>query len=532
VAVLSRAAGLIGPCALFVFAAPFAILLFYASPAGDDFCKASLSYSSIVQHNAWTIMKLSYMGWSPRWLTVLIQSPVMHHVDLVGAYGWLLLIVLLTNLAALWYFFREFFRITPARALLLAAGFYAAWLATINNPGEEFYWLTEAIEYNLPLSELLVLLGLLYRYHRGAWYYAGIAVLSFAIPGQHEMAGSLLCAILLIGVASARIGRRPTGPWYVSLGFAAPSLAIVMLAPGNGVRAAFEHRHVWDTAHLWHWIASASQDGLLWLAHPQILLLACCVLLWRQSEPSPDVLPASQRAVWAPLAAMLAIFGELALIQFAGGSSLPDRVIGWLGFCLWLSLLCAVWAAVPKILPSRWLPAAGLVSWSLLAISLLGSSNFRAAVADLRGPAQTLSRVSKAWLVRRGGPLPPADPAQYPKLASPQLLSSDSNFWVNQCVANYLDASTVAAIDGNVVVKDAGWVIDADQGWLYRFNRKTRDGEATYWDNGMKAVWWTSRKMYPNVFRTSDSSWLWYKQGSRNPRQFYNTTAKRWESWP
>ncbi len=529
---MSRAAGLVGACTIPVFLAPFLILLFYTSPTVDDFCKASLSIASIVQHDALTVMKISYMGWSPRWLTILIQSPVMHHVNLVGAYGWLLLTVVLTNLAALWYVFRTFFRLSPAFGLLAAAGFYAAWLATIHNPGEDFYSLTVAIEYSLPLSELLLLLSLLYRPLRGAWYYGAVAVLSFAIPGQHEAAGSLLCAMLLIGVVAGRIGGLPARPWYLSRRFALPSQAIVTLAPGNAVRAHFEHRPFWDTAHAWQWLAEASHDGLLWLAHPQILLLACCLLLLRPSDRLPDVLPPPRMAAWAALAGMFTVFGESALIRIASASLLPDRVIAWLEFWLWLFLVYAVWAGAPKIRSREWLPAARLVSWSLFTLSLFGSSNFLAAVADLRGPAQTAWRLNKAWLTQRGGPMVPDGSPQAPKLAAPQSLSADSSFWVNQCVANYLDASTVAVRDGNVVVNDTGWIVDVDHGWLYRFNRRTPDGKVSYWDGGMKAFWQTSEKQYPVVFRSSDSSWLWYKQGSRNPRLFYNMTAKKWESWP
>jgi hypothetical protein len=528
---LSRASRLAGPFALAVFGAPFLILLFYASPAADDFCKAGLSYSAAVRHNALTIMELSYMGWSPRWLTILIQSSAMPHVNLTGAYGWLLLAVVLSNLAALWYFFRTVFRLTPSGAALAAAGFYAAWLATLNNPAEEFYWLTESIEYNLSLGSLLLLLCLLCRPRRNAWYYALIAVLSFAIPGQHEMAGTLLCAILLIAAVTARVGRLPARPWHVSLAFAVPSQAIVMLAPGNASRAALEHRPLWDTAHLWQWLAGASHDGLLWLAHPQILLLACCLLLVRASRPLPDILP-RRMAAGVALAAMLAVVGESALIRIASGSAFPDRVAGWLEFWLWLFLLCLVWAAVPKIRFGRWSPAASLLSWCLFAASLFGSPNFHAALADLQGPAQAYWRQNKARLAQRGGPLAPEGSVPYPKLAIPQLLSADSGFWVNQCVANYFDASTVAVSDGKMVVNDIGWVFDADQGWLYRFNRKTPDAEVKYWDSGMKTFWSTSEKTYPYVFRYSDSSSLLYKQGSRNPRQFYNVTAKKWESWP
>jgi hypothetical protein len=89
---------------------------------------------------------------------------------------------------------------------------------------------------------------------------------------------------------------------YLSLAFAAPSQIIAMLAPGNASRAVASHHPFWDTAHLGQWIGDASRDGVHWLAHPQILLLACCLLLLRPSETWPEVSRIPRLAAWAALA--------------------------------------------------------------------------------------------------------------------------------------------------------------------------------------------------------------------------------------
>jgi hypothetical protein len=99
-------------------------------------------------------------------------------------------------------------------------------------------------------------------------------------------------------------------------------------------------------------------------------------------------------------------------------------------------------------------------------------------------------------------------------------------------VESNLEARGAIVSEGKMAVNEARWIRDVDHGWLYRFNSKTRDAEASYWDGSMKAVWWTSEKQYPYIFRLSDSSWLWYQRGSRNPRIFHNLTANKWESWP
>jgi len=96
---------------LVVFLTPFLVLLFYSLPATDDFCKATLSFDTVPQSSVLSVTWMYYTKWSPRWLTTLLQSLVMSHVDLTTHYGWLLLTVIITNLAALWYFFRTIFQL-------------------------------------------------------------------------------------------------------------------------------------------------------------------------------------------------------------------------------------------------------------------------------------------------------------------------------------------------------------------------------------------------------------------------------------
>ncbi len=94
------------PSLIVLFLVPFFVLFFYAVPALDDFCKATLSFNAVPQKSAFSITWMYYTQWSPRWLTTFIQSIVMSHIDLAKSYGWLLLAVALSNIGALWYFFK------------------------------------------------------------------------------------------------------------------------------------------------------------------------------------------------------------------------------------------------------------------------------------------------------------------------------------------------------------------------------------------------------------------------------------------
>jgi hypothetical protein len=433
------------PAALIVFAAPFLALLFYAVPTTDDFCKATLSFNCVPQPDVLTITRLYYTQWSPRWLTTFLQSFVMSHVDLVAAYGWLLLAVISTNIAALWFFFRTFFRIPHRTSFLAAAIFYSAWVATLAHPEEEILWLTGAMEYFLSLSTLLVLLSLLYRRRNSIWYFVGITLLSIAVPAQHEIAGTFLCVILLAAALLMRIQHRPARQWFLSLGVATLSQAVVMLSPGNRLRAAQEHRHMWDIAHLPKWVAHSFYHGLDWLSYPSILLAACCIVLLLQSSREADASDESAPK-WLGLAgvgAMIFITAEYCLVEMASGNWAPDRVVAWFAFVFCLLFICVIVTGVPEIFRVRFSQATRIGVFTVFAVTILGSANFRAAIEDLAGGAQSWHRIDKAQLARRGGAVEFELPAHYPKLAMEQEVTSDPGCWVNRCLANYLHASSV-----------------------------------------------------------------------------------------
>jgi len=436
---------LIVPSTLFVFLAPFIILLFYSLPATDDFCKATLSFDTVPQSSVLSVTWMYYTKWSPRWLTTFLQSLVMSHVDLTSHYGWLLLAVIVTNLAALWHFFRTVFHLSRTSALLVAGVFYSAYLASLDNLQLELYWLTGATEYNLPLSTLLVLVSLLYHARHGIWYYIAIALLSIALPAQHEIAGTLLCMISLAGVVVMRVKKLPVRQWYLSFGTAVLSQTVVMLSPGNAIRAAEQHRRLWDIAHIPRWVVHSLYHGLNWLSHPAILVAGFCILLLYQCDQDCNTtkeVPAKWLGI-AGVCAMFAVLGEVALVETASHIWIPSRVVAWFEFVFWLLFICVILKGIPEIHGVRFSQQTRIGAFSLLAVVLLGSSNFRAAVEDVRGPAQSWWRINSSHLGQRGGAVEFEGPIRYPKLAMHQNISSDPGCFVNKCMANYLHSKTV-----------------------------------------------------------------------------------------
>ncbi len=203
------------PFLLVIFFLPFFILPFYSSPATDDFCKATLSFNTVPQSDVLTVTWMYYTKWSPRWLSTFLESIIMSHVNLVTMYSWLLWLVMIATIASLWFFFRTVFGMTRGTSLLISGVFYSSWIVGIASPAPQLYWLTGAIEYMLPLSAMLVLFSLLQSARRVTWYYIAISLLSIAIPAEHEVAGTFLCAILLAGVLIMRAKKLPAHAWYL-----------------------------------------------------------------------------------------------------------------------------------------------------------------------------------------------------------------------------------------------------------------------------------------------------------------------------
>lgn len=93
-----------------------------------------------------------------------------------------------------------------------------------------------------------------------------------------------------------------------------------------------------------------------------------------------------------------------------------------------------------------------------------------------------------------------------------------------------------------IVIPWLGYVQMLADGWMYhdtlRFLYAAGDS-ANAWlytpdfgqpDGGAGWVW-TSAEVFPHLYRASDGAWLWYAEGSRDPRMFYNLSSGVWEEF-
>jgi hypothetical protein len=72
------------------------------------------------------------------------------------------------------------------------------------------------------------------------------------------------------------------------------------------------------------------------------------------------------------------------------------------------------------------------------------------------------------------------------------------------------------------------WLYHNEHGWIYPFGQDP--GSVVFYDSGMGTFWWTSEALYSFLYRFGDDSWMWYEEGSTNPRWLLNLRTGSWES--
>jgi len=441
----------LAPYALFitliVIGVPFIYLMFYAVPASDDFCKASLSFNGEKQHTLYAFVRLYYWGWSPRWATSFLQGLSMNTATLLEKYPVMLLMVVVTQIAALTYFFSVILKLTYRRSATAACLFYLVWLCALEKPAENVYWYTGASEYMISITSMLLVAGLLCS-RQSLWKGISACTLSFLIPAQHEMAGAFLCAFLLVGAIVARVSRHQTRTWIFCLAAAALSLAVVIGSPGGHLRAAQEGRHLWNIHGTGVYVKFAIAKGVEWLPNTAALLAAGYIFLFWKPLQTDEGTTWCPRSVWALLcgSGMVLVILEFFAVELAGGSTLPDRTVGWFHFIFWLFLFLLIIGGQQTLDKLGRSADLQLCVVALLFLAL-ASGNFRYALEDLIGPAASWRHANAQRLVTRDGDVRWMRLPQKPKLLMDSEVSTDPSWWENRCEANYLNVDSVAISD-------------------------------------------------------------------------------------
>jgi uncharacterized protein DUF6056 len=164
------------------------LLVTWTEPLLDDFCRGSLEQRpGIIDYIVY-----KYLTLGGRWAALGLQTLLLSTTTLPSAYPWLVftLIVIQCVLfySSIWNFAED-----ARLALYLSALIAGVYWATMPSPQEGIFWLTGAIENQLPLSLGLLLFSLVLCFRpsttkRSTWLPTiAASALGFVTPGFHEL---------------------------------------------------------------------------------------------------------------------------------------------------------------------------------------------------------------------------------------------------------------------------------------------------------------------------------------------------------
>src|SRR5688500_5812006 len=334
------------PGALAVVWLSATLLLFFAGPAADDFCRATIS--ELGAHFVET-----YMTHAGRWMTVGFLVPLLfHRMELFSTfqYGALLLILWLGYFGV---FFLAF-RVIAAGSSTWRTGVAAAvlvgivWWCGLPAPAQTVYWASAGLEYGLGFQASVVLFAAIAleagrsSEQRRALTGALLALATFLVTGFHEMIA--LCVLGLLTLMTAVAFFQRLGSRFFMLALSSVALAgtlVSILAPGNAVRA----QRVGGAVAVPDVVYSLYLDwfGRLipWLTDPRLLCVSLLILTnprFHALQPRWQA-PVLGRQWWLiPLFTLALVFGCLALPALVLGQPGPARlhnfaysifVVGW-----------------------------------------------------------------------------------------------------------------------------------------------------------------------------------------------------------
>jgi hypothetical protein len=404
----------------------------FALPAFDDFMRATRRGRSDHDLGWWGyVFGFTYNRWQGRWASCGIESAVLPHVDPTRLYPLLIGLVAALNAAGLYVACRGLTRNGPRRLALAmtAAGLALLW-AGMPSVAEAIYWFVGAVENTLPLAAAAVLLTVLAKSGTRGPVVAVACVGAFVTVGLHELYGAMLCLALLVGAIGAFRARSPNRlAWLAATAWAAAGLAVVLAAPGNGVRLTDEVNPLGrgPARVLLLTIDQLWINGRAWLFDAKLIAATVWVAFSPALEGARRPWPSAARVPWRwviPVTWLLTIAIGFAVPSYAFGGEMPDRtlsgnyvvfVAGWLlSVYAWTRPLAV--APAPPAWQKYRNPVAAAAAQLLLAAALLGVGTAFSAAEDLAHrlrPWHAAAERRYAQLRRAGGgdavvrPLPP-----------------------------------------------------------------------------------------------------------------------------
>jgi uncharacterized protein DUF6056 len=364
--------------------APYVVLAIYAHPTADD-----LTYAvDTMRDGYWTSIRDQYLHWNGRFAS--------NFLELGGPMVWGSLTLYRTNALAMivatalasYAVVRAIAGAAWSRDQTATAAIVLTALDLHGLPalGENIYWYTGSVTYQLSAILLLCLIALLVRAARGAPTLAVAVALAVIVVGMNEVA---MCVVLVgsVGWFIASRGQRrvrSASTALIVIAVAAAAAAVV-LAPGNGQRASlYPARHNLVKAVLMT-AAQTMRFSAQWSADGPLLLASLLYLSWGADVAA---MPSFRRITRAgALAIATATFAIIAIAVFP-----PYWATGLLGqhrtvSVAYLVFLVLWFVTLTALMAVRWLPAVHLpiapAIAALLVAALVATGNGYSAAGDL-----------------------------------------------------------------------------------------------------------------------------------------------------
>ena len=243
----------------------FIALSFFAHPQTDDLCAyddiRDLGYANTIAH--------VYHTWTGRYFYITVEGAILAQMDLIEDFWLVGICTMAILLLSIFVLVRTVTRGLASwwHAVGLTIGLLTVYCAMLPTPARAFYWLTGAATNQLVLILSLFAFALLLRdptpmgkFKRAVLIIVSALLMSAAI-GTYDNTIPMLCGILLGATALALYTRNPRRLQFsIVFVVALISSAIVMLAPGNDVRAAH-----FEKAPLLQAIDYSVTNSLKWL---------------------------------------------------------------------------------------------------------------------------------------------------------------------------------------------------------------------------------------------------------------------------
>ncbi|XAM01121.1 DUF6056 family protein [Phycisphaeraceae bacterium D3-23] len=458
-----RLPGLLLLGAMLIAVGVFFALSFYAHPQTDDFCEAT----DVREMGVVATIQYRYATWTGRYFYILVEANTVNHLDLTTRF-WVVGVVTLSLVwLAVFAFVSSITRGTLPRLQTagLSLALMALYLVLLPKPAHAFYWLTGAATNQLALVTLLFAFALLLRdpaKQGRAKRIASMVVAALCVAasvGSYDTTMLMLLGLLMVGSVIALIARDARRlPWLVALGAGLASAAVVLAAPGNGVR-----EELFEKASVWQAIDYSITNSLKWLV-PYLLSPAVLVasllfvpMGWALSRPLRAM--AGGRPGWMlgfiPLWGLMIVCAWLPAQYMMQGNP-PPRTLNPVS----MFVLVGVFASIVIVLAQREaLPGKslalprGLVSAAqvALALVLMTQGNANTALLQLKGEAGAYDRAMRQRYATireakaRGltqVTVPPS-PA-LPTMLIHKELTADPDAYPNWAAARYWDLTWIA----------------------------------------------------------------------------------------